>query len=445
MKKLLFIFPLFLGSTFVLSAQENTIARFDSLLDIYEANDRLMASVAISKEGEIIYKRSIGYASVEENIPHNADTKFRIGSISKTFTSVLIFQLIEEGKLSLDTRLSEYFPEVPNAKDISIKNLLNHSSGIFNMTALPDYQEWDSDPQTREDLLARMQELEPVFEPGARNEYSNSNFLYLTFILEDITGKSYQELVENRIVEKLNLKNTYYGKPADPGSNESYSYQYVGGEWVKEAETDLTIPLGAGGIVSTPTDLIIFMEALFDLKLISEESLEKMTEDINGFGQGIFKIPFGSKYGYGHSGGIDGFRSNVGYLPEDDITVAFTSNGIRDNMNDVMIGLLYIAHGLPFEMPSYSTYEVNPDKLVAYEGDFVSAQMPLQLNFKVENGVLTVQGTNQPRFPLEPVEDDKFELKMVKAILHFEKNEDGQYNSLKLEQNGMKFDFKRKE
>src|SRR5690606_9537400 len=129
------------------------------------------------------------------------DTKFRIGSITKMFTATMILQLVEEGKLTMETKLGAYFPSVPNAKEITIEQLLNHHSGLYNITD-EEYLNYYTQPKTQQEILERIAKQTPDFPPGERGAYSNTNYLLLGYILEKLTDKSYAENLHSRITGK---------------------------------------------------------------------------------------------------------------------------------------------------------------------------------------------------------------------------------------------------
>src|SRR5690606_17415340 len=157
--------------------------KLDSYFDALEANDKFMGSAAIAKNGEIIYTKAIGYSDVESKTKPDANTKYRIGSISKTFTAVLVLKAAEEKKLNLNHTIHKYFPNIANSKKITISNLLNHRSGIHNFTNDDIYLEYNTQPKTEAEMVAIIAEGGSDFEPGTKAEYSNSNYVLLSFIL----------------------------------------------------------------------------------------------------------------------------------------------------------------------------------------------------------------------------------------------------------------------
>ncbi len=243
-------------------------AKMDSLFHLIEENDRGMGSISIFRDGKEMYQKSYGYRDAEHTIKANAETKYRVGSISKTFTAAIVMKLIEEGELALTTRLSDFYPQVKNADKITVEQLLRHRSGIFNITN-DNFTSWNTQKHTKEQLLEKIITKGSTFKPGERFEYSNSNYILLTFITEDITGKSFSDLLQEIIVKPCGLKNTCVGNKINPQNNEALSYTKMS-DWKPENETDMSIPLGAGFIVSTPTDLNIFFTSLFEEKIIKK-------------------------------------------------------------------------------------------------------------------------------------------------------------------------------
>ncbi|RVT96574.1 class A beta-lactamase-related serine hydrolase [Mucilaginibacter limnophilus] len=408
-------------------------SRLDSLLNALEQNNKGMGTLVLSKDGKVIYQKSTGYESVVQGVKASAVTRYRIGSITKMFTAVIVFQLIEEGKLSLDTRLSEYYPQVPNADKITIRLMLNHRSGLHNFTDSA-YTTYYTQPKTHEQLVQIFATQTPDFEPDAKASYSNTNFVLLGYIAEKITGKKYSWLLKSRITDKIGLKDTYYGGKVDLKVHEAASYRYAGG-WQEEAQTDMSIPGGAGAIVSTPVALTKFIEALFAGKLVSLKSLEVMKTLKDNYGSAMFRYNFDNKLGYGHNGGIDEFKSTLSYFPEEKLTIAYCSNGMNYNMNNIVLGALSIYFGKPFQIPSFKIIEVSAEELSKYVGNYVSDQLPLKISITQKEGVLTAQATGQSAFPLDAADKDKFTFEPAGIVMEFapEKGE------MTLKQNGRSF------
>jgi D-alanyl-D-alanine carboxypeptidase len=414
-KNLFFLVLLLSVATF---AQNFNKVKVDSLFQVLETNDKFMGSVAVSENGKIIYTNAIGKGDMENNKKATVGTKYRIGSISKMFTSVLIFKAIEEKKLTLNQTIEGYFPSVENAGKITVGNLLNHRSGIYNLTSASDYEGYSTQPKTRREMIAIIAKGKSVFEPNSKEDYSNSNYVLLSYILEEIYKQPYSVLVQTKIAKPLGLKNTYFGGKINTANNESYSYNYTD-KWDKATETDMSIPMGAGGMIATPSDLTYFIEALFGGKLISAASLEQMKTIQDKYGMGLFQVPFYDKIGYGHTGGIDGFRSALSYFPESKLSVAITSNGMNYGNNDIVIAILSSYYNRKFEIPTFITLDLKTADLDPYLGIYASATFPLAITVTKDNTKLMAQATGQGAFPLTAIKKDTFEFRAAGITLEF--------------------------
>ena len=428
---------LFIGlfSSFIL-AQDFNQKKLDQYFNTIEEKDRFMGSVAVSQNGEIIYTKSIGYADIENGIKADKNTKYRIGSISKTFTSVLVLKAIEEGKLELDQTIGKFFPSIENAKKITIRQLLNHRSGIFNFTNDESYLTYHIEPKTEKEMIEIIAKAGSVFEPDSKAEYSNSNFVLLTFILERTFKSSYSELLSKYIAQPIGLKNTSVGAEINVKNNEAKSYGYFS-SWKEEPETNMSIPLGAGCVISTPSDLVKFSEALFAGKLVNKESLELMKTMKDNYGIGLFSYPFGDKIGFGHTGGIDSFRSNFSYFSDGEISYAMTTNGTNMEINNVSIAVLSAVFNEPYAIPNFEVYEVTSEELDQYLGVYSSAEMPLEITVTKKGNSLIAQGTNQPALPLEATDQHLFKFDQAGAVFEFNPSKD----EMTLKQGGGEFLF----
>jgi D-alanyl-D-alanine carboxypeptidase len=396
--------------------------KLDNYFNTLEQNNKFMGSVAVSKNGEIIYTKSIGLADVENNVKSTENSKYRIGSISKSFTTVLILKAVEQKKLDLNLTIDKWFPTIKNAKKITVKHLLSHRSGIHNFTDDKDYLTWNTQPKTEIEMIEIIKKGGSDFNPDSKAEYSNSNFVLLTYILEKTYTKSYSDLLQELIVKPTGLTNTYVFGKINPNNNECKSYSFAG-SWKIETETDFTIPLGAGAINSTPSDLTKFADALFSGKLLTNESLEIMKTIKDGYGIGLFQIPFYKSIGYGHTGGIDGFSSIYSYFADDKISYALISNGTNINNNDISIAVLSAVYNKPYEIPVFTTFSLTSENLDKYLGVYASKQIPMKITITKEGNTLIAQGTGQPPFPLEATDKDKFKFDQAGAKFEFNPNE----------------------
>lgn len=392
--------------------------KLDNFFDTLQANNKFMGSVAISKNGQIIYAKQIGYCDIDNKLKPDDNSKYRIGSISKTFTTVLVFKAIDEGKLKLTDAIDAYFPTIKNANKITISDLLYHRSGIHDFTADKDYLKWNTEKKSEKEMVEIISKGGSDFEPGTKAEYSNSNFVLLSYMLQDIYKKNYAELLNEQIIRPIGLKNTYYGKKINIKDDECDSYSFKG-NWIKEQETDMSIPMGAGAIVSTPIDLTKFADALFSGKLVSPRDLEEMETLKDNYGMGLFKVPFYDRFGYGHNGGIDGFTSVMYHLADDNVSMAMTSNGTNFVNNQISIALLSAVYDKPYEIPTFKIFEVTSADLDKYVGVYSSKQIPLKITITKQDKTLIGQATGQPSFALEATAKDEFKFDQAGLVLEF--------------------------
>lgn len=441
LKIMKFFAPVFMCLLFhFASAQTVDTAKLNAYFDVLESNNKFMGSITISKGGQVIYDRQCGFAEVSEAARANVETRYRVGSISKTFTTVLVMKAIEKKKLTFDTQLGKFFPEITHADQITIRNLLNHTSGIHNFTNDMQYLIWNTLPHTEEEMVKIVAAGGSDFAPGSKAAYSNSNFVLLTYIVEKVLSDSYGNLVDQYIIKPLGLKHTSLGSKIMAADNEARSYKYFG-SWVVDRETDMSVPVGAGAIISSPSDLCRFASGLFGVKLTTQESFDSMKSIHNGFGMGLFPIPFYERKALGHTGSIDGFQSVFAYFPEEDVCYALTANGVNMVVNDISIAVLSATFGRPFEIPEYKIIHFSPEELEAFSGTYASNLIPLKITISSQNGQLLAQATGQAPFPLDAIDKQNFEYKAAGVLMIF----DTENRSFTLKQSGAVFEYKKEQ
>ncbi|GAA4906947.1 serine hydrolase domain-containing protein [Mucilaginibacter defluvii] len=392
-------------------------AKLDNLLEVLATNNRRMASVAISQNGKVIYQKATGIAATD--MPATVETKYRIGSISKMFTATLVFQLIDEGKLQLNDPLSKWYPKIPGADKTTIGLMLKHRSGLFNFTNDSTYLTYYKQTQTEQQQIARFEKLPKAFDPDTKSAYSNTNYVLLGFIAQKVTGKSYAQLIKERITGKLGLDKTYAGGAINTKKGEAQSFKYRNG-WQPETATDMSIPGGAGAIVSTPAELTRFIEGLFNGKLVSDSSLKVMKRLNGNFGSGMFAYRFDNKTAFGHNGSIDAFNSALVYFPDEKFTVAICSNGGTFSVDNLLLASLKIYFGQAYQLPVFSNVKLTDAELTKYTGIYGIVQAAMKITIAKKDGVLTAQATGQSDFPLEPIGTDKFGFDPAGIVITFD-------------------------
>ena len=393
-------------------------AKLDTYFQELEKNNKFMGSVALSENGKIIYSKSIGFSDIETKTKADENTKYRIGSISKTFTSVLVFKAVEEKKLTLESKIIQYFPGIKNAEKITVGNLLNHRSGIHNFTNDTTYLGWNTRKMSENEMVKIIENGGSDFEPNTKAEYSNSNYVLLSYILQKTYNKTYSELLAEKITKPIGLKNTFVGAKINLKNNDCNSYSFTT-NWEKESETDMSVPMGAGAVVSTPTDITKFAYALFNHKIISESSVDLMKTIKDNYGYGLFQMPFGDKKSFGHTGGIDGFSSVFGYFSNEKVGFAITSNGNNYIMNNISIAILSAAFNKPYEIPNFKVYELTSIDLDKYLGIYASKDLPIKITISKSDKTLMAQATGQSAFGLEATDKDKFKFDQAGIKLEF--------------------------
>ena len=425
-----------------LRAQASQYVQLDRYLDTLAAHDQVMVSVVVLRGDERVYKRAIGNASLDPQVPATPERRYRIGSISKTYTAALIMHLVQDGKLSVDQRLNAYFPQLLNAETITLEQMLRHRSGLNSFTDDPQYEEWKDEPITQEQLLAKMAKRKAVFAPGERSEYSNSNYVLLGYIVERVTGMSYGEALEKYVLEPLKLEQTRGNQLVDLQQGEATSFTWQNGKWIEQSNTHPSVPGGAGAISATAEDVARFYRGLFLGQLLDRTHVAQMLpQDESGHGMGLLPMPFGKTVGYGHTGGIDGFRSQAAYWPTDSLTVVVLTNGSRSTPNDVMIAALSAHFGLPVHIPNFtqSPVQVEQADLQKLAGVYASEGFSLEITIRASDGVLYARATGQSEFAMEAYEGRVFKFQPAGIRINFEND-----RLFVLEQGGRKFRFSRK-
>ncbi|WP_107039134.1 serine hydrolase domain-containing protein [Brumimicrobium mesophilum] len=413
--------------------------KLDGYFNTLEKNNKFMGSVAVSQNGIIIYTKSVGFSDVKNQIRNTHETKFRIGSISKTFTAVLVLNAIEDRKLTINQHIDKFFPSIKHAEQISILQLLNHSSGISNFTNDKNFVNYYTLPKTREELIQIIADGGSDFKPGKKAEYSNSNYVLLTLILEKIYDKTLDEILSKYITQPLGLNNTFMGSKISTLSKDAKSYYYNEG-WQEQVESDMSIPLGAGGIVSTPSDIVKFSDALFAGSLLNSESVNLMKTIKEDYGVGLFSFSFKNKMGYGHDGAIDGFKSSFYHFSKGKISYSVISNGLDIDLNFITNGVLNVINNEPFAIPSFQEYKVRSEILEHYIGTYSSDEIPIKIKISRNENKLIAQGTDQPELILVATGEHEFKFDQAGAIFTFIPTR----NEMILNQDGRDFLFRKK-
>jgi len=379
-------------------------ARIDEYLTRANKIGQFNGAALVAENGKVIYKKGLGLANMEWNVPNETDTKFRLASITKQFTAALILQLVEQGKLKLDGKLSEYLPDYRKdvGDKVTIHHLLTHTSGIPSYTSRPKFlEEVSRNPQTVTEFVKQYASGDLEFEPGSKFRYNNSGYFLLGAIIEKIHGKPYEQVIKENIFDPLGMKNSGYDRHSTLLSKRASGYQKTPAGYVNAPYLDMSIPYAAGSLYSTVEDLYLWDQALYTDKIISAKNREVMYKpflDNYAYGWNISKVSFGQSKetvnSISHTGGIHGFSTIIVRYPEQKNLIVLLDNtsqgGSLDQINRDLTNILY---GQPFEMPKQSIAEVLM-KTVTERGD-VAAAIKQYRELKATQGAVYNFGENE--------------------------------------------------
>ena len=407
--------------------------------------DHFMGSILVAQRGRVLVSKGYGMAKIKLDIPNGPDTEFRIGSITKQFTAMAILELQARGKLSIQDPVCKYVPHCP--KDwapVKIYNLLTHTSGIPNFTSFPNYLKIEAQPITPAELLADFENKPLDFQPGAKFSYSNSGYEVLGYIIQRVSGETYQNFLEQNIFGPLRLKNTGYDSSHPTSRNHALGYMYSQTGYVPARFVNMDVPFSAGALYSTVLDLYKWDRALAADKLIPKELLNQMFAPHVAMGG-----PGNAHYGFGwvistefghkeisHSGGIEGFTSLNSWFSDDDAYIIVLDNVTSPEVGAVGRALAAILFGHKYELPkAHKAVALSSDALQKFVGQYQLAPKFI-LTVRRTGDQLFTQATGQPSVPIFPESQTKFFLKAVDAQITFVEGPTGQVTGLVLHQTG---------
>jgi CubicO group peptidase (beta-lactamase class C family) len=337
--------------------------KIDELVSLYHQYGSFNGSALVSERGRVIFKKGYGWANMEWQIPNQPDTKFRLGSITKQFTSMLIMQLVAEGKLHVEDKLSDVLPyyRKDTGSQVTLQHLLTHTSGIPSYTAEKNMHEWWHNPVEVEDFVKKHCSGDLEFTPGSKFEYDNSGYFLLGAIIEKVTGKKYEDVLQERIFGPLGMKNSGYDHSEPLIEHRALGYEHGTDGFVNAEYLDMSIPYAAGSLYSTAEDLYLWDQALYTEKLLSKELKAKMWTPAlmnYAYGWGVAKIADG-KPGAGqtliqHGGGINGFNTHEArYVDEKHLVVLLNNTGVT-KLEQITEEIAAILYGKPYELPKPS-------------------------------------------------------------------------------------------
>ena len=395
------------------------------------------AAVLVARNGKILFQKGYGLANLEDRVAVTPETKFRIGSITKQFTAAAILKLREQGKLNLDDKLSKFIPGFPRGDEVTIHQLLTHTSGIHDYVAKPDFLETVTVPVTTEAFIESFKNDPYDFDPGKKWRYSNSGYFLLGYIVEKVSGLSYDDFLRKNLFDPLGMKNTGVHHATDVLEHEAQGYSYPEGKVKKALNWDMSRAGGAGAIYSTVTDLFRWNEAVFHGKVLSEASLEAAFTPVKTPENEGERIEGGYGYGWAisklrglkeisHGGTMHGFTTFLLRVPREEFTVVVLANdppGLNPEQLAHEIAEIYLTHKLE-SRPAFVAHKmISPKVYDAYVGRYDYGITILTVTR--EDDRLFAQLRGEGKWEIFPRSETEFFWKGADAQITFVKNEKG--------------------
>ncbi len=351
--KTLLVFVCFITSIAIRA--QSLEKEIDNVISSIYSSEEPGISILVAKDGKPIYRKAFGKANLELDVPMTTQNVFEIGSITKQFTAVAILMLQEQGKLSTEDEITKYIPDYPvNDKKITIHHLLNHTSGIKSYTGMDSFRKLARTDMTPKELIDVFKNEPMDFDPGEEFRYNNSGYILLGYIIEVITGDTYENFIENNIFKTIGMNSSYYGSNAELIKNRASGYKLEGDKFLNADYLSMTLPYAAGSLMSTVDDLLKWQNAVSANAFIKRESLEKA---INGstlnngkkinYGYGWGKTMIQGATGYSHGGGIFGYTTNGIFLEDENLYVIGLTNCNCKNVSETTMKVAALAIGKP--------------------------------------------------------------------------------------------------
>lgn len=428
------ILCLSLSGTMTASAYRvNSVAQnLDSYMTALQKNRNFHGSVLVSYNGNVYLQKGYGMADLEKKIPANKDTRYAIGSVTKEFTAMAVMQLCEKGKLSLNDKLSKFIPDFNDGSKISIQNLLTNTSGIADYTNIPRIYSMDSNELTLTNVIDLIKKKPLDSKPGENYSNSNSGYIVLTYIIEKVSGMSYDEYLKKNIFDPIGMSDT-----GDCFNNGTYTLDTIGYKGFLDLspvnnDAAIRVSFGAGCLYSTVEDLYKWDRALYTDKLIKNDNLQKMFT-------GYIKASDGTSSGYGFAvldtsygkavlncGNTDSFTSVIYRYVDKNTTVIVLTNNEGYNIYDLGGTLSGIAFGNDCKEPDTvpdSVY-MNKNTLDNYTGRFILSTGK-SIDITTDGTKLYAQLNGSDKYEIYPASKTKFFCRMADESFDFDFNSDG--------------------
>lgn len=428
---------LLISSLFLQAQSASTL--LDSMANLYAKHKGFNGTVLVAQKGNVLLQKGYGYKDVALKTKVDENSLYQYGSVTKQFTAALIMYLQDQGKLSVQDKLSKYFPELPFADSVPIYNLLTHTSGIFNYTNDINFMKSEAvKPTNKEKIFALFKDKPLEFTPGSKFNYSNSGYMLLGYIIEKVSGMPYEKLARQVILQPLGMKTAGFDYAHNSSADHTTGYAFIRDDkYEVSGVVDSSVAYAAGSLYGSVKDLYAWHQALQKQQLLSKASWQQ-----------VYK-PFHNKYALGwsvdtmfgkpvaeHGGGIFGYTSMFKRFPEDDVVIIVLTNNSFPLTGMLGNALAAVVFNQPTEWPAQKKFIQVPEaKLRAYVGDY-ELNPNFIISITLEDGMLKGQPTGQPKTDLLAEGENNFYVQVAEAQVSFEKDETGKVTALKLMQRG---------
>ncbi|MFO0915002.1 MAG: serine hydrolase [Pirellulales bacterium] len=363
--------------------------KLDEVLSHYAALGLWNGTALIAQNDSIVLNRGYGVRTADSSQTNDASTVFLIYSATKPITATVVLKLVDDGKLSLDDPINKFFPDFSHGGTITVRHLLSHTSGLYDFTRGNDLAQINQ--QTLIPFLAQ----KPLdFEPGSGWNYSNSGYYLLGFIIEKVTGKPYEQVVEETIFRPLGMRHSGFGYAKLRNPRKAVGFTVLNDKTQQPVDDrQLPDPYAAGGIYSTTQDLQLFGQAILGQRLLKPETQQTAFQSVReNYGLGWIVRDVDGKRVVSHSGGADGFRSNLLLVPQDGICLVLLDNHETQALESISGKLLDVMYNRPVDLPR--EVPVPAEILERYVGTY---QLPpnLMVYVSVADGRLVAQPAGQ--------------------------------------------------
>jgi len=415
-------------------------------LSTYVRLQKFNGAALVAMNGTVLLDKGYGYRNAAGKIPNDNHSIFQIGSVTKQFTSAVILKLQQENKLTVQDKLSKYFPQYPKGDSITIQQLLTHTSGVFSYTEDRQFMaNHVSEPASRDKMMALFKDKPLDFSPGTNWHYSNSGYSLLGYIIEAVTGKPYTQVVREYIFKPLKMEHSGFDFTNLPAKEKATGYFVLNDkDAVASPIVDSSVSFSAGAIYSTTGDLYRWHQSLEKNTVLTKEQQESAyTPVMNHYGYGWVIDSFEGKRRVSHSGGIHGFTSNFSRLPQDDVCIILLSNSSSIVLNDITNSIYAILYHHPYELPKErKAIALSEDVLKEYIGQY-EINPQLKLDISLTGNTLMAAPTGQPTVALLPEKKDYFFVKVPDLQLEFTRNDKNQIDGFILHQGGQEVKCKK--